>query len=152
MAVLVYRTTSPVALVAATAKTVLTITAPTAAPCQIREISFMFDGATATNVPVLIDYYAIDPGGALGTAVGDHWTVDADPYRDQYHHVVSSDYSAEPNHNFTQRLWYLTPNGGVLILPLYGTDAISLSPGERKGFQLTAPNNVNVITTVSIWE
>jgi hypothetical protein len=143
-------TEANVALVAATAKSVLGVLAPAQFGCDLRGLEIAFDGITNTDKPVLVEItqstFATNPPGTASTTA----TV-----AQVYGRAVTAGFTAaynwttEPTVLTVVKTLLLTPNGGTYDYdwPLGET----LDNDVSKGFAIrcTAPTNaVNVRATL----
>jgi hypothetical protein len=136
-----------VALVAATAKTVILLTSGTANQPSIVEWSVSFDGTTATAIPVLVEAVSSTAAGAgTGTAQTPKqirgWPAQASQSTAAY------GFSAEPTVLEVYKKRLLTPNGGVIIQqqPMgreHTGQITAATQFKALGFRLTAPAAVN---------
>lgn len=130
-----------VALVAATAKTVLAVTAPAQFGVDLKKLRLSFDGVTASAVPVFVELCLNTGTAGTSTAV----TV-----QQIYGRSITAgftgakNYSAEPGTLTMFESWLLSPNGGVVLYdwPLGDTPDCAVSTGFA--LRLTAPAAVNV--------
>lgn len=144
----------PIALTAATWTPLCRFTnlsvAGASMDCEIRDITVSFDGATAANEPVEFTIEYLDSAGT--------WTTRK--YANRINGTVGNDDNLEmmitptvnPASDGVVMRWQVTPNGGLMILPLYGTDAIQMTPGDRWMFCANAPDAVNVSLMIGVWQ
>lgn len=138
-------TGTTVALVAATPKSVIGVSAPATFGVDLKKYRIAFDGVTASAVPVLVELcyatFATNAPGTNSTSLtvqqGYGRTIAAG-------FTAARNWSAEPTvltpiDNFT-----LTPNGGLVIydIPLGDTPDSAASQGFV--IRCTAPAGVNV--------
>lgn len=143
-------TLAPVALVAATAKSVLTIIAPAQFGIDLTKIRIGFDGVTASAVPVLVEL--CDNTLATNSTVGTNNTTAGTPTQN-YGRTVTPGFTGfynsttEPTVLTAFDRWTLTPNGGLVIYdwPLGSTHDTPVSAGIT--IRCTAPAAVNVNCT-----
>lgn len=140
-----------VALVAATAKTVLMAMAPSTISGNAIELSFMFDGVNAANVPVLCELVKSTNAtnstpGTNNTTVtpvqsrgpGNTGGAGQAPLFTAFSASVS-----EPTVLTVLKRFLISPTSGVLYQAPMGRETeIPISTGL--GLRLTAPNAVNV--------
>ena len=139
-------TLAPVALVAATAKSVLTVIAPAQFGIDLTKIRLGFDGVTASAVPVLVEM--CDNTLATNSTVGTNNTSAGTPTQN-YGRTITAGFTgfynstAEPTVLTAWDRWTLTPNGGLVIYdwPLGSTHDTAVSAGIT--LRLTAPAAVN---------
>lgn len=139
-------TAAAVALVAATAKTVLNAIAPAQFGVDLKKIRFGTDGVTASALPILCElcYSTQATAGTSGTAV----TVNQ-----IYGRTITpgftggSNYSAEPTVLTVLDSWLVDPNKSTILYdwPLGDTFDTAVSNGLL--LRCTAPAAVNVRTT-----
>lgn len=140
-------TTGAVALTAATAKTVVEVTTTANVPCEWISVDIMFDGVTATAVPVRVDfctYAATGTGTAytpkrLGQAVGSPAST------------VKINDTVEPTTPVILFSWYISPTSGLLYQWPLGRELFH-NVSTIQGIRLTAPAGVNAIVNLGIEE
>jgi hypothetical protein len=134
-----------VALVAATAKTALSVIAPAQFGVDLKKIRIGFDGVTASAVPVLVELvsFTTDGTGTSGTVNQVYGRSITAGFTSKYN------YSAEPTTPTLLDRWTLTPNGGTVIYdwPLGDTPDTAIS--NLMGLRFTAPAAVNV--SAAMW-
>lgn len=143
-------TLAPVALVAATAKSVLTVIAPAQFGVDLTKIRLGFDGVTASAIPVLVEL--CDNTLATNSTVGTNNTTAGTPTQN-YGRTITAGFTgfyastAEPTVLTAFDRWTLTPNGGLVIYdwPLGSTHDTAVSAGITT--RLTAPAAVNANET-----
>jgi hypothetical protein len=137
-------TGAAVALVAATAKTVLTVIAPAQFGVDLTKFRLGFDGVTASAVPVLVELvqYTTDGTGTGGTVNQAYGRSITAGFTSKYN------YTAEPSTPSIIEHYTLTPNGGVIVYdwPLGTTPDSAVS--NLFGLRCTAPAAVNVQATM----
>ncbi len=138
-------TEAAVALVAATAKSILGVTGPAQFGVDLKKLRIGFDGVTASAVPVLVELcyatFATNPPGTSSTAT----TVDQ-----VYGRAITAGFTAAKNWTAEPTVltaideWTLTPNGGLVIydFPLGDTPDSAVSQGFV--IRCNAPAAVNV--------
>ena len=139
-------TGAAVALAAATAKTVLAVTAPAQFGVDLKKLRVGFDGVTASAVPVLVELcYSTFATAGTSTAGTVHQTYGRSITAG---FTTAYNYTAEPTVLTTIDRWTLTPNGGLVIydFPLGDTPDSAVSQGFA--LRLTAPAVVNVNATL----
>jgi len=138
-------TEAAVALVAATAKTVLGVTAPAQFGVDLKGFTISFDGTSATAVPVLVEImYATFATNAPGTA---STTVTVDQ---RYGRAITAGFTAARNWTTEPTVltgyaeFLLTPNGGHVSYdwPLSETPDSAVSNGFV--IRCNAPAAVNL--------
>jgi hypothetical protein len=140
-------TPSEVALVAATAKTVLMLTAPANQRVIVQRVGIFFDGTKSNNEPVLIQFYRMtDSGTFTSGSVAD--------YQDMAHTFnTTMGYNAtvEPTYGELIDSFNIHPQQGIeIILPLM--QEMMISGGGRVGMVVTAPDAVNCIAKMMFEE
>lgn len=134
-----------VALVAATAKSVLTVIAPAQFGVDLTKMRLGFDGVTASAVPVLVEF--CDNTLATNSTPGTNNTTGT--VTQVYGRSITAGFTgfyastAEPTVLTRYDSWTLTPNGGLVIYdwPLGSTHDTAVSAGIS--LRLTAPAAVN---------
>jgi hypothetical protein len=140
-----------VAMVAATAKTVLNVITPSSFGIVCVGFEISFDGVTSSAVPVLVELCQSSQGGA-GTPAGSPPTPTQIRGQTIAHGcTIAHNYSAEPTTLVAAYDWWLDPNKGLFdrLWPL----GRELEQGVSKGIcvRVNAPAVVN--TRVSLeWE
>lgn len=133
-----------VALVAATAKTVLSVIAPAQFGVDLTKIRVGFDGVTASAIPVVVELvsYTTDGTGTAGTVNQAYGRSITPGFTTKYN------YSVEPTSPTPIDRWTLTPNGGLVIydFPLGSTPDTAVS--NLFGLRCTAPAAVNINATM----
>ena len=131
------------ALAAATAETILNLVNGANAQPRILELSVSFAGATAANVPALIDLMSSSQATA-GTSSAATITQIRGPSR-TVQSTAQHSYTVEPTVLQTFKSWLLTPNGGLLIIqfPL-GREPEQRTTLDGQLLRVTAPDVVNV--------
>lgn len=138
----VAQTEGAVALSAATAKTVLNVIAGANKGFKISELSFGFDGVTASAVPVLVELCRSTQAGAgTSTAVTPRFVSGNPAISCQA--TAAKNYSAEPTVLTPIREWLLTPNSGTLIIPQPLGREFEPTAGQAIALRMTAPAAVN---------
>jgi hypothetical protein len=146
-----YTTLAPVALVAATAKSILTVLAPAQFGIDLTKIRLGFDGVTASAIPVLVEM--CDNTLATNSTVGTNNTT-AGTATQNYGRTITPGFTGfynsttEPTVLTAFDRWTLTPNGGLVIYdwPLGSTHDTAVSAGVT--CRLTAPAAVNANMTM----
>ncbi len=139
-----YMTVAEIALSAATAKTIIEVTAGASHRARIDHIGFFFDGTAVTNEPVVVELIRIGTGGT-GTA-GAPVLLDPDMSETLQVDFVSN-LSVEPTGITVLKTWNIHPQSGYeVILPL--TRPIWLPGSDLIGIRCTAPDAVNVLVNI----
>lgn len=133
------------ALVAATAKSVLTVLAPASFGIDLTKIRLGFDGVTASAIPVLVEM--CDNTLATNSTPGTNNTTGT--VTQVYGRTITAGFTGfynsttEPTVLTRYDSWTLTPNGGLVIYdwPLGSTHDTPVSAGIS--LRLTAPAAVN---------
>lgn len=143
-------TGAAVALSAATAKSVIGVSAPAQFGVDLKKVRFGFDGVTASAVPVLVELcYATFATNAPGTN-----STSVTPAQ-MYGRSITTGFTAarnwttEPTVLTVVEEMLLSPNGGALWydFPLGDTPDSAVSQGFV--LRMTAPATVNVRSTLS---
>jgi hypothetical protein len=151
-------TAVPAALTAATAKTVLLIVAAATNQPSIAELSVSFDGVTAANVPALVELITGTAAGAGTPRAALAAGKQIRGWPGQTSQTTGADtYSAEPTAELVNKKWYVSPNGGLLVIqnPL-GREQTGIvtaaTDAKTWGLRVTAPNAVNCHAYMEIEE
>lgn len=136
-----------VALVAATAKSVLSVIAPAQFGVDLKKIRLGTDGVTATAVPILVEICRSTQAGAgtSGTAV----TV-----QQIYGPTITagftggSNFSAEPSVLTVLESWLIDPNKSTVLYDWPLGDTMDTAVSQAMVLRLTAPAAVNVRATM----
>lgn len=131
------------------AKTALMVIAGANSGLVVVEFGISFDGVTASAVPALIELVSSTQAGA-GTPTG---TPTVTRVRGRVTGgeapTASGRYSVEPTVLVRHKAWYVTPNGGLLILqfPLGREPETDNSAGTIRGYgiRVNVSANVNVM-------
>jgi hypothetical protein len=142
------RTSSAVALVAATAKTVIMVLAPASFGVDLKKFRLSFDGTTATATPALIEL--VSSTNATNSTPGTANTNESSNIVQAYGRSIVTGFTAfsgstsEPTVLTVVDSFLLTPTGGTLFydFPLGDTPDTNVSAGI--GLRVTAPAVVNV--------
>lgn len=140
---------SSVALVAATAKTVLQLNCAANQAIEIDRIGIFFDGASPTAVPVLVQVIRKTTAGT-GTALPLIKMRPSDPEVAQT--TATENHTAEGT-NTTDIVdqWFIHPQQGLDIFPPYGKSQ-RIAGGGRVAIVCTAPAGVNVRAKIEFVE
>lgn len=137
------QTEGAVALVAATAKTILNVIAASGKSFKVTEVAVGFDGVTSSAVPVLVELCRSTQAGAGSSSAVTPRRVSGDP-NITVDSTAAKNYSAEPTTLTPMREWLLTPNGGLLVVPFpLGREAEAVV-AQAIAVRCTAPAGVNV--------
>lgn len=133
-------TNGDIALVAATAKTILSVIGAANAPFTIVEFSVSFDGVAVTAEPVTVElvYFTTDGTGTAHTITqvrGATRTVQASAKRN---------YTADPTGPTVWKRWLVHPQSGITIPSPLGREVEQNVSGDQIGLRCTAPAAVNV--------
>lgn len=142
-----------VALVAATAKTVLAVVAAANAPVRMVEASVSFDGVDATKVPVLVEFVQITMATAGTSSAATVKQIRGATRTTQA--TGARAFTAEPTVVTALKPRLLTPNGGLIIVqfPLgREPESVISASTEAIGLRLTAPFAVNVRADIEFEE
>jgi hypothetical protein len=129
-----------VALVAATAKTILSVIAPATFGVDLRGIRVSFDGVTASAVPVVVELvtFTTDGTGSAGTVAQSSGRTITAGFTTKYN------YSVEPTTATLIDRYTLTPNGGTLIYDYPADRTPDCAVSNLFAIRCTAPAAVNV--------
>lgn len=129
-----------VALVAATAKTILQVATPATTRAVLREVQVSFDGVSATAVPALVEILTQTTAGTM-TAVT---PTPHDPAAPASPATAAKAATAEPTAGAVIKSFRLTPYGGIMILRFDLNEGIRIPASGRVGIRVTAAAAVNV--------
>lgn len=135
---------APVALVAATAKTVLSVIAPAQFGVDLRKYRIGFDGVTASAIPVVVEIvsFTTDGTGTGGTVAQTSGRAITAGFTTKYN------YSVEPTTVTLIDRFTITPNGGAVIYDFPYGDSPDCAVSNLFGIRCTAPAAVNVNATL----
>lgn len=144
-------TLTSVALVAATAKTVLCVIAPAQFGIDLKKLKVSFDGITASSIPVLCELMT----STLASNSTPNTNNTTSPPIQMYGRSITAGFTgfyastSEPTVLTAFDSFLLTPNGGTLFydIPLGDTPDTAVSTGIV--LRCTAPGAVNV--RASMW-
>lgn len=144
-------TLAPVALSAATAKSILTVIAPATFGIDLTQVRISFDGVTASNGPVLIE--VCQNTLASNSTVGTANTTAGTPVQAYGRPIVAGftgfyNSTSEPTVLTALDRFTVTPNGGTFVydLPRDRTPDTAVSAGIT--LRCTSPAAVNVNATM----
>lgn len=130
-----------VALAAATAKTVLQITAPATIRARLRELTIGLDGVTAANPPGLVELLTQSTAGTMSATT----PAPVDPAAPASLVTASFNATVEPTPGTVVRRWRVTPVGGLFVLPFpFDSEQLVLPASGRLGIRCTFSAIVNV--------
>lgn len=124
-----------VALVAATAKTVLQLVTGATRKTWIKEAAIGFKSVTATDVPVLVQLVRQSTAGTM-SALTPAPDVEGHPAAIS---TAQENATVEPTSGVVVREWEITPIGGQLVYQLPLGDEIEMAVSSRLGLLVTAP-------------
>lgn len=129
-------TGAAVALVATTAKTVLSVITPATFGADLTRLRLGFDGITATDKAVLVELvsYTADGTGTAGTVNQTAGRSITAGFTSKYN------YSAEPTTATVLDSWLLTPIGGLAVVD-FGSESPDVAVSTVLGLRLTAPTS-----------
>lgn len=130
-----------VALVAATAKTVLQCLTPANRRIDWRSLEVMFDGITANNVPVLIEVLKQTTSGTMTSTTPVHDIPKAETIQTS----TFKNATAEPTPSTILKEYLIHPQNGMVEK---FTDEFEVEGNVRVGVRMTAPQGVNVIARI----
>lgn len=125
-----------VALVGATAKTVLQLATPSTRRAWVKEASIGFKSVTSTDVPVLV---TLRRQSTAGTATALTANPDIEGHPASLCTACKENASVEPTTGVIVKEWYITPIGGLLIYQLPLGDEIEMAVSGFLGLVVTAP-------------
>lgn len=141
------RTTSAVALSAATAKTCLMVITPSTFGGDLKKLRIGFDGVTASAVPVL--WELVRSTNASNSTPGTGNTNENSNIQQVYGRAITTGFTAfsastsEPTVLTVLDSNYLTPTGGLLVYDVPLGDTFDWDVSAGMGVRLTAPATVN---------
>lgn len=123
-----------VALVAATAKTVLQLGTPATRKAWVKEVGISFKSVTLTDIPVLVQLFRQSTAGTA-TANTPSPDIEGQPAA-----LCSANENAtvEPTTGVLVREWYVTPVGGTLVYQLPLGDEVEMAVSKFLGLVVTA--------------
>lgn len=128
-----------VSLTAATAKTVVMISAPATRRGKIKEIGVGFNSTNTAHAPVVVRVMRATSAGTPGSSATPAPLDPADPAA---LFTAGVNFSAEPTlTDIVAGPFYITPVGGQLIYPLPLGDEIFIATSGRIALVCTAPDN-----------
>lgn len=124
-----------VALVGATAKTVIQIVTGATRKFWLKEMAIGFKSVTATDIPVLVQLVRQSTAGTMSanTPAPD---VEGHPAAIS---TAQENATVEPTSGVVVKEWYITPIGGQLVYQLPLGDEIEMAVSSRLGLLVTAP-------------
>lgn len=139
--------TAAVALVAATAKTVLLCTSNATKQFTLVEFGVAFDGTSSTAVPVLIELVAGTAATAGTSTAFTPLLVRGDP-NEVAACTAGIAFTVEPTVLTPLKSWLVSPTAGLLVQSPLGREITSTvaaaSARKALGLRITAPAAVNV--------
>lgn len=136
-------TTADVALSAATAKTILSVIAPSAGAIYLTEISVSFDGTSATAEPVTIELGKCTETGA-GTATSQTPNqVGGTPTGKTARSSGKRNFTAEPTTITVVKRWLCHPQMGFTKQSPLGREETQDTTADSYVLRITAPAAVN---------
>lgn len=141
------RTTSAVALSAATAKTSLMVITPAQFGGDLKKLRIGFDGTTSSAVPV--PWEIVRSTNATNSTPGTANTNETAAIAQVYGRAITTGFTAfsastsEPTVLSVLDSNYLTPVGGLLVYDIALGDTFEWDVSAGMGVRLTAPANVN---------
>jgi hypothetical protein len=134
-------TEADVALVAATAKSVLSVITPAQFGADILGIEVSFDGATSTAVPPLVELCRSTQAGAGTSTAGTVRQTGGRVITPGF--TTAYNYTSEPTVLTTVRSWRLTAFGGLLWVELPSDRGIDSDVSTGMVLRITAAAAVN---------
>lgn len=138
-----YQTTATaVSLTAATAKTVIMISAPSSRRGKVKELAVGFSSTNTAHAPVLVRLMRATTAGTAGSSATPAPIDPADPAA---LFTAGVNYSAEPTLTDTVAgPFRITPVGGQLIYPIPLGDEVFIATSGRVALVCTAPDGQTV--------
>lgn len=131
-------TTAEIALSAATAKTVLQVTAPTNQRLQLKRWGIFFDGVSSTAEPVQVRLLRQSSAGTMTSLTPVLLSAGSETVQATAQHTAT----AEPTAGNVLDVAEVHPQGGYeVVLPF--DQMIEIAGGTRLGVEATAPAGVN---------
>jgi hypothetical protein len=143
----IVRTSSAVALVAATAKTCLMVITPSSFGGDLKKFRIGFDGVTASSVPVF--WELVSSTNATNSTPGTGNTSESGNVQQVYGRSITVGFTAfsaatsESTVLTTLDANLLTPTGGLLVYDFPLGDTFDWNVSAGLGIRLTAPAAVN---------
>lgn len=130
--------TADVALVAATAKTVIQLATAATRRLWLKEAQISFKSITATDVPVLVQLRRQSTAGTATAISSANIAPDVEGHPTA---LTGANEAAtvEPTTGVLVKEWYITPIGGVLVYQLPLGDEIEMAVSSFLGLVVTAP-------------
>lgn len=140
--------TTPVAMVAATAKTVVGVLAGASDTINVDEFGVSFDGVTSSAVPAVVELLEIS---TLGTSTSLTPNQIYGPSQAALS-TAAYNFSAEPTVVAVKASWYVPVFNGLLVMqyPLGKEPQVAVSKGF--GLRVTAPAVVNCLPYILFTE
>lgn len=137
-------TPAEVALVAATAKTVLQVVSASNVIVAIQEVMVTFDGVSNTAEPAVIKILRQTTAGTMTSTT---------PLKTKDRSTALSttgqrNASAEPTAGDILAMFHVHPQAGVIHSLSLPDGEIEMAGGTRLGIEITAPANVNCLATI----
>jgi hypothetical protein len=136
-------TTADVALTAATAKTILSVIAPTSGAIRIVEISVSFDGTSATAEPVTVELCKNTEGAAGTSTTQTPVQTGGTPTGKTARSTGKRNFSAEPTTQTVLKRWLVHPQTGFTKQSPLGREEEQDVTVRSIVLRLTAPATVN---------
>ena len=143
----IVRTSSAVALSAATAKTCLMVITPSSFGGDLKKFRIAFDGTSSSAVPVL--WEIVSSTNATNSTPGTNNTSETSNIQQVYGRSITTGFTAfsaattEPTVLTTLDAALLTPAGGLLMYDFPLGDTFDWAVSAGLGIRLTAPATVN---------
>jgi hypothetical protein len=143
----IVRTSSAVALSAATAKTCLMVITPSSFGGDLKKFRIGFDGVTSSAVPVF--WELVSSTNATNSTPGTGNTSESGNIQQVYGRSITTGFTAfsastsEPTVLTTLDANLLTPTGGLLVYDFPLGDTFDWNVSAGLGIRLTAPAAVN---------
>jgi len=140
-------TEGEIALVAATAKTILQWVMPTNQRGDLRSVAVGFDGINPTAEPVQVELLRQTTAGTMSSAT----VVKDSAAAETPQSTAQKNATAEPTAGDVLRRWEVHPQAGTSV-EKFDKREMEMAGGTRLGLRCTAPANVNVTASMSVEE
>jgi hypothetical protein len=152
MSALNFQITTGEASITSTAKTVITLTAPTNQRVKIKGLSVFGKGTSNTDTPVKVELltYASLSGGTAGSVTTSKQDGDMG---ETVQSTIAGNYTVEPTYTtaVTVQTWEVHPQTGIAVyFPLH--DEIVLKGGQGFAVRLTSNQNETMSVNLSCEE
>lgn len=125
------------ALVAATAKTLIQIVAPSTRELEVVEFSVSFDGITASDAPVDVDLLRQTDAGTMSSFTPLEWNQNGPAALSS----AQTNATVEPAAGDILHSYQVTPNGGLLLVQFARGSGPIVDESGRIGLRVNAPTS-----------